>query len=117
MPGGKMTIYQKVQIAQLLEQMRIDVIEAGYPGVFRKDFDELLMISKRIKQAAICGLAGSKADEIVDVALALRSATQGRIHVYTPVQQKSNFNTDSILRLIHARKRSCGVHESWQLGR
>lgn len=102
MPGVKMTIYQKVQIAQLLEQMQVDVIEAGYPGVFRKDFDELLMVSKRVKQTAICGLAGSKADEIVDVALALRSATQGRIHVYTPVQQKSNFNTESILRLIHS---------------
>ena len=82
--------------------MQMDVIEVGYPGMFHKDFDELLMVSKRVKQTVICGLAGSKADEIVDVALALRSATQGRIHVYTPVQQKTNFNRAGILNLIRS---------------
>ncbi|PZD72075.1 2-isopropylmalate synthase [Acaryochloris thomasi RCC1774] len=100
MPGVRMTLYQKVQIAELLEKMQIDVIEAGYPGAFRKDFDELLMVSKRIKQTAICGLAGSKPDEVIDVALALRSAARGRIHVYTPVQQKAIFNRSALLELI-----------------
>ena len=84
-PGVQFTIQQKMQLAKLLEEMGVDVIEAGYPGAFRKDFDALFMISKHVKSATICGLANSKPDEIIDVALAIKPSANGRIHVYTPV--------------------------------
>lgn len=99
-PGVKMTIPQKIRIAQLLEQMQVDVIEVGYPGAFRKDSDELLMVSKQIKQATVCGLAGSKLDEVIDVALAIRPAAQGRIHIFTPVGPLQA-NAQETLDLIH----------------
>ncbi|NJO40604.1 MAG: 2-isopropylmalate synthase [Cyanobacteria bacterium CRU_2_1] len=85
MPDVKIDIYQKISIAKLLEEMRVDVIEVGYPGIFRKDFDDLFMVSKQVKESIICGLANSKADEIIDVALAIRPAARGRINVFTPI--------------------------------
>jgi 2-isopropylmalate synthase len=86
MPGVQMNIHQKMQLAKLLEEMHVDVIEVGYPGAFRKDFDELFMVSKQVKQSIICGLASSQPDEIASVALAIKPAAQGRIHIYTPVK-------------------------------
>jgi 2-isopropylmalate synthase len=88
-PGVKMDIHQKMNIAMLLEEMRVDVIEVGYPGAFQKDFDEIFMISKQVKQATICGLASSKPEEIASVALAIKPAIRGRINVYTPVNLKN----------------------------
>lgn len=84
-PGVTLNIHQKLNLAKVLEEMRVDVIEVGYPGAFRKDFDELFMISKQIKHSTICGLAGSQPDEIASVALAIKPAVQGRIHIFTPV--------------------------------
>jgi 2-isopropylmalate synthase len=88
-PGVKMDIHQKMSIAKLLEEMRVDVIEVGYPGAFKKDFDEIFMVSKQIKESTICGLASSKPDEIISVALAIKPARRGRINVYTPVNLKN----------------------------
>jgi 2-isopropylmalate synthase len=103
MPDVKMDIQQKISLAQLLEEMRVDVIEVGYPGAFRQDFDALFMVSKQIKQATICGLASSKLDEVVDVALAIKPAARGRIHVYTPVnlKQQSSWTEAQTLEAIH----------------
>ena len=87
-PSVKFNIHQKVRLAKLLEEMRVDVIEVGYPGAIKKDFDEIFLISKQIKQATICGLANSKPDEVMDVALAIKPALRGRIHIYTLVNLK-----------------------------
>ncbi len=89
MPGVKMNADQKMSIAELLNQMRVDVIEVGYPGAFKKDFDEISIISKNVKEATICGLSSSKQEEIVSVALALKPAAKGRINVFTPINLKN----------------------------
>jgi 2-isopropylmalate synthase len=88
MPGVKMNGREKIQIAQLLDEMGVDIIEVGYPGNFAKDFDEIVEVSKVVEKAAICGLAGSNPDEVISVAEALKSAKQARIHTYTPVNIK-----------------------------
>ncbi|MEP0795565.1 hypothetical protein NDI44_13655 [Trichocoleus sp. DQ-A3] len=49
-PGVKMNIHQKLRLAKLLEEMRVDVIEVGYPGAIQKDFDEFFLVSQQIKQ-------------------------------------------------------------------
>jgi 2-isopropylmalate synthase len=87
-PGVKMSDRDKIQIAQLLDEMGVDIIEVGYPGNFAKDFDEIVSVSEVVKKATICGLAGSNSDEIIRVAEALRSAKRSRIHIYTPVNIK-----------------------------
>lgn len=103
MPGVKMDIHQKISLANLLEEMRVDVIEVGYPGAFKQDFDAIFMVSKQVKQITICGLASSKPDEVVDVALALKPAVRGRIHIYTPVnlKQSSASIEEQTLEVIH----------------
>jgi 2-isopropylmalate synthase len=88
MPGVKMNMHEKIQIAQLLDEMGVDIIEVGYPGNFAKDFDGIVGVSQAVKKATICGLAGSNSDEIISVAEALRAAKQARIHTYTPVNIK-----------------------------
>lgn len=84
-PGVEFTLQEKIQLAELLEAMQVDVIEVGYPGAFHRDFEALMTISKQLQQTTICGLASSKPNEILDVASAIQSALQGRIHIYTPV--------------------------------
>ncbi|MBD2744060.1 2-isopropylmalate synthase [Coleofasciculus sp. FACHB-1120] len=102
-PGVKMDIHQKVRLAKLLEEMRVDVIEVGYPGAIKKDFDEIFLVSKEIKQSTICGLANSKLNEVMDVALAIKPALQGRIHIYTQVNLKhqSKWAEEHTLEAIH----------------
>ncbi|MBW4520596.1 MAG: 2-isopropylmalate synthase [Scytolyngbya sp. HA4215-MV1] len=103
-PGVAFTLEQKIQLAELLDDMGVDIIEVGYPGAFRKDFDALLAVSKQVKQATICGLAGSKPDEVMDVALAIKPAIHGRIHVYTPVDvpRQARSTLDETLDLIRS---------------
>lgn len=84
-PGVTLDIPGKIRIAKLLEAMGVDVIEVGYPGARQQDFDAILMVSKQIKEATICGLASSKPEEIASVALALKPAARSRINVFTPV--------------------------------
>ncbi|MBD2086486.1 2-isopropylmalate synthase [Trichocoleus sp. ST-U3] len=102
-PGIKMDIHQKVQLAKLLEEMRVDVIEVGYPGAIQKDFDEIFLVSQQIKQSTICGLANSKPNEVMDVALAIKLAVRGRIHIYTQVNLKhqSTWAEEQTLEAIH----------------
>jgi 2-isopropylmalate synthase len=89
-PGVEFTIAQKLQLSELLDDMRVDVIEVGYPGAYHKDSDALFMVSKRVQHAIVCGLANSISEEIIDVALAIKPAKRGRIHIYTPVHQSEN---------------------------
>lgn len=101
-PGVTFNLQQKIQIAQLLEQSQVDVIEVGYPGAFEKDFDEIFTIARLIKESAICGLAGSNPAEIARVGEAIKSAIKGRIHIYTGVNLKNKPDGDEseVLNLI-----------------
>lgn len=101
-PGVKFTIEQKIQLAQLLDAMGVDVIEVGYPGAFHKDIEALSKVCQHLKRSTICGLAGSNPQEVRDVALAIQSATRGRIHIYTPVdtQSQTRSTMDETLDLI-----------------
>ncbi|MDX2215871.1 MAG: hypothetical protein SFY66_21585 [Oculatellaceae cyanobacterium bins.114] len=101
-PGVSMTLEQKSAIAEVLDGMGVDVIEVGYPGHFEKDFEEMIHLSKVIQHAQICGLAGSKTDEIMRVFEALQLAQNPRIHIYTPVNLKgqSHVTEEQVLEAI-----------------
>ncbi len=88
MPGVTMNIQDKISIAKLLEAMGVDVIEVGYPGHQKKDFEEILNISKIIENSTICGLASLNKDEIFSVAGAIKLAKKGRINTYSLVNIK-----------------------------
>ncbi|MCL1468253.1 2-isopropylmalate synthase [Argonema galeatum] len=98
-PGVKMNIDEKISIAQVLEQIGVDVIEVGYPGKYEKDFDEIFQISKIIHKSTICGLASCDRNEILSVAKAIEPADKGRIHTYTLVniKNKSKLSEEEVL--------------------
>ncbi|NER23882.1 MAG: 2-isopropylmalate synthase [Symploca sp. SIO1C2] len=101
-PGVKMTLQDKLQLAKVLEAMQVDVMEVGYPGVFPKDFEEIRAISGIIQQSIICGLAGSKSEEILYLAQALKPAARSRINLYTPVNlpENSEIEEQQLLEVI-----------------
>lgn len=82
----KMSIAQKLSLVALLESMRIDVLEVGYPGAFQQDFEAVYQVSQQVKAATVCALAGSQTDQILSAASALKPALKGRINVFTPVR-------------------------------
>jgi 2-isopropylmalate synthase len=100
-PGVKMNLQQKISISQLLENMGIDIIEVGYPGIYQKDFEEVFQISQIIKNSIICGLASTNKDEIITLAEAIKPAKRGRIHTYSLVNLKNqSISAEQVLGII-----------------
>src|SRR5580700_5267234 len=56
-PGATMTHEEKLEVAELLDQMGVDIIEAGFPIASEGDFAAVNEIAKRTKNAVVCGLA------------------------------------------------------------
>jgi 2-isopropylmalate synthase len=81
-PGASMNLEEKVRIAQVLEDMGVDVIEAGFPISSPGDFDAVHEIAKQIKSSAVCGLARAVRADIERVAEAIRPTPRGRIHTF-----------------------------------
>ena len=99
-PGFKLNLQQKLNLAQILEQIGLNILEVGYPGVNVKDFAEIKAISSIIKDTVICGLAGSKASEIECLGEALADAVQGRINVYTNVNVRQESVRSEVIEII-----------------
>lgn len=56
-PGASMTRDEKVRIARVLEKMRVDIIEAGFPIASAGDFESVKAVAETIKDSTVCGLA------------------------------------------------------------
>ena len=56
-PGASMDIDEKIQIASVLEELKVDIIEAGFPIASQGDFKAVQEISKNTKDSSICALA------------------------------------------------------------
>ena len=56
-PGATMTSEEKLQVAEILDEMGVDIIEAGFPIASDGDFESVSEIAKLAKQSVICGLA------------------------------------------------------------
>ena len=63
-PGASMNLDEKMQIAEVLEEMKVDIIEAGFPIASNGDFEAVSEISKNIKNSTIAGLARAKLADI-----------------------------------------------------
>jgi len=90
-PGAAMTLQEKLEVAELLDQMGVDVIEAGFPISSNGDFEAVHEISKRTKNAVICGLSRAGFKDIDRAGEALKPAKRFRIHTFistSPVHMK-----------------------------
>jgi 2-isopropylmalate synthase len=79
-PGAALNINEKVEIAHALEEMGVDVIEAGFPISSPGDFRAVQRISREIRSSVICGLTRANHKDIDAAAEALRDAAHPRIH-------------------------------------
>jgi 2-isopropylmalate synthase len=79
-PGCKLDTNQKLVIANRLDEMGVDVIEAGFPVSSPGDFLSVSEISKIIKNATVCGLTRAVKNDIDVAAAALKHAKKPRIH-------------------------------------
>ena len=90
-PGASMTLREKLDLADLLEEMHVDVIEAGFPAASPGDFDCVKQIADRLKDTIVCGLARSTPSDIDRCAEAIKGADRPRIHTFistSPVHMK-----------------------------
>jgi 2-isopropylmalate synthase len=81
-PGASMNLEEKLQIAELLEEMGVDVIEAGFPIASNGDFQAVNEIAKVVRDSTVCGLARSARGDIERAGEALKPAERKRIHTF-----------------------------------
>lgn len=79
-PGCKLNALEKVDLALKLEELGVDIIEAGFPISSPGDFESVNMISKTIKNATVCGLTRAVQKDIEVAGEALKYAKRSRIH-------------------------------------
>src|SRR5258708_7787526 len=80
-PCASMTKEEKLRIARLLERMRVDVIEAGFPASSNGDFEAVQAVAGVIKDSTVAGLCRANDRDIQRGIDALKKAKSGRIHV------------------------------------
>ena len=112
-PGASMTLEEKLQIAELLDAMGVDIIEAGFPIASNGDFESVSEVAKLMKNAQVCGLARAGAKDIDRAADAVKHAKNPRIHTFistSPVHMKHKLQMepDEVMEAIafsvsHAR--------------
>ena len=81
-PGASMNIAEKMEVAQALVDLGVDVIEAGFPIASPGDFEAVRQIAQMIRGATICGLARCNEQDIDRAWEALKYAERARIHVF-----------------------------------
>ena len=81
-PGASMTLEEKLQVAELLESMGVDIIEAGFPIASNGDFEAVSEIARRSDGVIIAGLARAINADIDRAGEAVQLAKRGRIHTF-----------------------------------
>ena len=79
-PGATMTFEEKLEVAEMLDDMGVDVIEAGFPITSEGDFQAVSEIGRRSKNAIIAGLSRAHPADIDRCAEAVKFAKRGRVH-------------------------------------
>jgi 2-isopropylmalate synthase len=79
-PGCKLNTEEKVKVARVLEELGVDIIEAGFPISSPGDFNSVIAISKAVSKPTICALTRAVKSDIDCAAQALEYAKHKRIH-------------------------------------
>jgi len=104
-PGATMTHAEKLEIAGLLDEMGVDIIEAGFPIASEGDFRAVSEIAANSKNSVICGLARANIKDIDRCWEAVKGAAQPRIHTFigtSPLHRAiPNLDMDQMADRIH----------------
>ncbi len=104
-PGASMNIEEKLKIAEALEDLKVDIIEAGFPAASKGDYDAVSEISKHIKNSSICALSRASKNDIQTAADALKNAVAPRIHTFISTSElhmkhKLQLNSDEVYQKV-----------------
>ncbi|RKY04900.1 MAG: 2-isopropylmalate synthase [Planctomycetota bacterium] len=103
-PGASLSISEKLEIAQQLAKMRVDVIEAGFPVSSPAQFEATRLCAENVDGPVICGLARAWAKDIESAGEALKAAKKSRIHTFiatSPIHMKHKLRKgpDEVLKM------------------
>ncbi len=105
-PGATKTFEEKLEVADFLDDMGVDIIEAGFPIASDGDFQAVSEIAKRVKKAVVCGLSRAGEKDIDRAGEAVKAARRPRIHTFistSPVHRKYKLqkSAEEVLELVH----------------
>jgi 2-isopropylmalate synthase len=81
-PGFSMNTAEKLRLARQLEDLRVDVIEAGFPIASQGDFEAVRAVAREVRGSTVAGLARARREDIEAALGALESAARPRVHVF-----------------------------------
>src|SRR3954466_10630699 len=76
-PGASMSLDEKLELAKILEEMKVDVIEAGFPIASNGDFEAVSKVSEIVTESVVCGLARAGVGDIDRAGEAIKRAKRG----------------------------------------
>ncbi len=106
-PGATMTFEEKLEVAELLDEMGVDIIEAGFPIASDGDFEAVAEIARRTQNAVVAGLSRAGMKDIDRCGEAVRFARRPRIHTFlstSPIHMKWKLQKepDEVLEMVVA---------------
>jgi 2-isopropylmalate synthase len=106
-PGASMTFEEKLEVAELLDAMGVDIIEAGFPIASIGDFEAVSEIARRVERATVAGLARAIPGDIARAGEAVRHARRPRIHTFvstSPIHlaHQMRKSEDEVIAIIQA---------------
>src|SRR6188474_2461680 len=105
-PGATMTFEEKLEVADFLDEMGVDIIEAGFPIASEGDFQAVSEIARRLKRSVVCGLSRAGELDIDRAGEAVKHAQRPRIHTFiatSPVHRKHKLmkSAEEVLEMVH----------------
>jgi 2-isopropylmalate synthase len=113
-PGASMNLYEKMEVAQALVELGVDVIEAGFPIASPGDFKAVREIARSVRGSVVCGLARCRPEDIDRAWEAVKHAEEPRIHVFLATsavhrEHKLKMTKEEIIqRAVEGVKRAVG---------
>jgi len=117
-PGASMNTAEKLRLATQLENLGIDVLEAGFPAASEGDFEAVSKIARKMKHVEVAGLARTSKDDIDCAWAAIRDAVKPKIHTFIAtsdihLEHKLKMTRDEVLqKTIEAVKYARSLTES-----
>ncbi|MDZ4730769.1 MAG: 2-isopropylmalate synthase [Xanthomonadales bacterium] len=94
-PGCSMNVREKLQVAKALDELGVDVIEAGFPAASDGDFESVRAVGALGLAATICGLSRTRQGDMEAVARSLDGAKSKRLHIFiatSPIHREFKLN-------------------------
>ncbi len=103
-PGASLSVTEKLEIAQQLAALGVDIIEAGFPVSSPTQFEATRIVAEEVKGPVICGLARANLKDIESAAKALEPTKKNRIHTFiatSPIhmEYKLKKNSSEVLKM------------------